>query len=613
MIEYLVKTKGVLVMKMNSLFDAIILYIRIKISNIKTVSLLIERYYGIKKMPDEFYKLLVNHSHDNKLFNILGLKDIYKLIDFLKYGSYSSFDLSGILSPIDYFRLSQKHVKPIIEKLKNLPFDNSQLCLKELIADNIHWKLRKNPICDDEEYFKIAIKMYYSIGLDNSLSLLESKYGTIDYEIIYYLFNNLNILKRKSDERFINFLFNNKKDPNNTMRLILNGEYIDIFINFDYIYNSLDYYIEKLGTNLNKNKLSSLLKERYVAKQLDNPQISSDITDDMISSYHHRYGITESEQEILEENMRAYNSKLKNKDKSSIMKIPNMILSGYTFELIPLNDSRNLVMGYRSGNCFRINGDAMMLFNNFLSNPHMRILSISSLEQKDFGMVLLMRNGNTLIAQGIELSNRIEKNIDKERIYDAVRLFLKNLMNEMNANGDEIVATIIGLSNNNTSLYNQNILPFIINPIFDGNLTFYNGINNYQGLLDLEDGKSLNDIKLFVPDKYYYEKEEQILRRNYTMSRNNAAYAEIEKILISLRFAKYMSSSKEDIIQYYKNLVGKKELFTICTLSWFITVFSDGSIDSFIASSDKDTLNTFNLELDKVKTIQGKKKSRIKI
>ncbi len=600
-------------MKMNCLFDAIILYIRIKTSNIKTVSLLIERYYDTKKMPDEFYKLLVNHSHDNKLFNILRLKDIYKLIDFLKYGSYSSFDLSGILSPIDYFRLSQKHVKPIIEKLKNLPFDNSQLCLKELIADNIHWKLRKKPICDDEEYFKIAIKMYYSIGLDNSLSLLESKYGTIDYEIIYYLFNNLNILKRKSDECFVNFLFNNKKDPNNTMRLILNGEYIDIFIHFDYIYNSLDYYIEKLGTNLNKNKLSSLLKERYVAKQLDNPQISSDITDDMISSYHHRYGITESEQEILEENMRAYNSKLKNKDKSSIMKIPNMILSGYTFELIPLNDSRNLVMGYRSGNCFRINGDAMMLFNNFLSNPHMRILSISSLEQKDFGMVLLMRNGNTLIAQGIELSNRIEKNIDKERIYDAVRLFLKNLMNEMNANGDEIVATIIGLSNNNTSLYNQNILPFIINPIFDGNLTFYNGINNYQGLLDLEDGKSLNDIKLFVPDKYYYEKEEQILRRNYTMSRNNAAYAEIEKILISLRFAKYMSSSKEDIIQYYKNLVGKKELFTICTLSWFITVFSDGSIDSFIASSDKDTLNTFNLELDKVKTIQGKKKSRIKI
>ena len=123
--------------------------------------------------------------------------------------------------------------------------------------------------------------------------------------------------------------------------------------------------------------------------------------------------------------------KLKKKTKTSIPKTDIHSYGDYTFEMIPLNDVRNLVMGYRAGNCFRINGDAFILFNNFLISPHMRLLSISTDEYKDFGMVLLMRNGNVLISQGIETSKRVPNNLLGEKLYMAVKYAVKEIMDNI--------------------------------------------------------------------------------------------------------------------------------------------------------------------------------------
>ena len=399
----------------------------------------------------------------------------------------------------------------------------------------------------------------------------------------------------------MNFLFSNKKDPNNNMRLILEGDSLKLFLNFDYFYNSLDYFIEQLCGKLNKNKVTILLKERFVAPYLPNPELNGVILDDMISSFYHKYGIQDSEKEIVDMNIEAYNSKLKKKTNSSIIKTDIPKIGEFSFELLPLDDARNLVMGSLAGNCFRINGDALVLFNNFLTNPHMRIMSISTEDYKDFGMVLLMRNGNVLIAQGIEISKRVPDYITGEKIYNAVQKAIKYVMDKINEEDDEIVASIIGLSNNNTIPYNRNLLPFIINPILNNNHQYYNGIENYQALLDLKEGKSINDIKLYIPNKLYYENSNHIYRRDEFTVSNSANYRKIEKILISLRYARFNTMPKEELICHYSELSSKKEICTICTLHWFIMVFEDGTIDSFINTDNPEIVSEYNSELEKIK------------
>ena len=110
-------------------------------------------------------------------------------------------------------------------------------------------------------------------------------------------------------------------------------------------------------------------------------------------------------------------------------------------ELLSLSNPRNLTHGYRAGNCFRINGDASILFSQFLDSDHMRILSFSTQEHKDYAMVLLMRNGNTLIAQGIETSKWVPSELTGKKLYDVTKESLKQIMDYMNNNGDEIVVS----------------------------------------------------------------------------------------------------------------------------------------------------------------------------
>lgn len=577
------------------------------------IKLFLNNYYNIDNFPEEFYRLFVYNVHSNrykKLFDILQTRNIFDLISFLK--QEETEDIEKIINPVDYFNLPSKQINFLISLIKSLNVENNELKLKKIIAKDPQWQLRRKYISNEKEYLKIAIKMFLSVGMDNSIDILNGKYGQIDYDIIYFLFNNLNVINKddKSNKVFNEFLFNNKKDSNNNMRLLLEGKSIELFINFDYFYNSIEFYIQKLGNKLNRNKVSILLKERFLSPRIDNPELSGDILEDMISSYYHKYGITDSESEIIQKNMDAYNLKLKTKTNCSIIKTDIPKEGEFIFELLPLNDARNLVIGYRTGNCFRINGDAFILFDNFLTNPHMRILTISTEEYKDFGMVLLMRNGNVLIAQGIEISNRVPNTLNSELLYNAVKNAVNYIMNEMNKNNDEIVASIIGLSNNNTIPYNQNILPFIINPIINSNSSFYNGIDNYQGLLSLKEGKNIKDIKLFIPDIKYYDNSDIIYKRDISTFHQNSDYNQIEKILISLRYARFKITPREKLIYYYSDLLKKHEIYTECTYNWFIMLFEDGTIDSFINTDNPEINREYSKRLELIKNKKVKKRTK---
>lgn len=567
------------------------------------VELFIKEYYYLKEeMTKEFYELIINQLHNGKylsLFDTLIEKNIYLLISYLKYSSEDIVGLEDIITPLQYYNIPKRYINHIIEKLKKLDIKNNDSNLDNIVKDETIWLLKKLPHFNYQEYMNIAYKIYLSIGLNNGLELLGNKYGLVDYEKIHFLFLELNVkdgLNEESKENFCNFLFKNKRDYNNTFRQMLRGEFIELFLNFDYFHNNFNYFIDRLGVNLPKDKVRLLIKDRFLTHSAVVPQITRDILDDMLSSYYCKSEYLDiSRDEVYSKNMDIYNKYLKNKYKSSIPMIDVNTDSELYCDVLSLNDPRNLVLGYRSGNCFRINGDASILFHNFLKSEHMKLVSISTKENKDYAMMLVMRNGNVLIGQGIEVSKWVSSNIKGKKLYDTCRLVLKQMMDYMNSNGDEIVATIIGCSNENVSEYNNQILPFLVNPILDINGNYYNGIYNYQCLLDLYDGRSLSDIKLYIPSIKYLDKRDSVLRRYNSIYDNN--YREIEKRLIALRF---LRSQKEGNYQFYNKLSNHREVYTCCNKDWYITLFDDGTTDGFVANIDERAKEEYDLELAKI-------------
>lgn len=583
--------------------------------NIEYIKIFIKDYFLlVEDMPNDFYELLLNQMCSNNymnLFRIFTEKNIYLLISYLKYNKEEFSELEEILTPLEYYNISKKHINIIIGLLKKLEFKVNNSYLNDLIKDDTIWLLKREPQFTEEEYRSIAYKIYLTIGFDNGVELLSLKYGEIDYEKVYFLFSRLdtkNCLKDIYRNAFVLFLFNNKKDSGNIFRQMLTGEFKELFLNFDYFYNNFSYFVSKLGIKLSKARVKLLLEERYLSKNVLIPEMTADILDDMLSSYYYKYDVLDTpKQEVYKKNFEIYNQLLRGKCKSSIPQIDLDVNEGLLCETLSLNDPRNLVLGYRAGNCFRINGDASILFNNFLKSEHMRLVSISTIEHKDYAMMLIMRNGNVLIGQGIEVSKWAPSNIKGKKLYDTCREVLRKMMEYMNSMGDEIVATIIGSSNSNVSEYNSQILPFLINPILENSSNYYNGIYNYQCLLDISEGKNLYDIKLYVPSVRYFDKREPVLRRTNKVCVKDSNYIEIEKRLRTLRFIRIKKDGNYD---FYKNLLQLSELYVSCNKDWYIILFYNGTIDSFVCSEDERAIEEFNKELVSVQEISRKRLGR---
>jgi len=394
-----------------------------------------ENYSLDEDMPDDFYELIINKINNNKvlsLFYILTERDIYLLISYLKYNCEDVSMLKDIITPLQYYISPKKHINHIMEKLMELEKKNDDGILSDKIKDELLWKLKRIPHYQIDEYINIAYKMYLSIGLDNGLELLDDKYGKIDYEKIYFLFLILEVnnkLNLEYQDAFCKFIFENKKDYNNIIRQMLRGEFSELFLNFDYFYNNFDYFVDRLGIKMSKDRVKSLIKDRFLTSSPECPKMTGDIIMDMISSYYCKYEYRDiDEGDIYKKNMEVYNKYLRDKYKSSIPEISAISNDKFKCEVLSLSDPRNLVMGYRSGNCFRINGEAATLFHNFLKSEHMRLVSVSTLENKDYAMMLVMRNGNVLIGQGIEVSKWAPSNIKGKEFLISIKFLFLVLM-----------------------------------------------------------------------------------------------------------------------------------------------------------------------------------------
>ena len=539
----------------------------------------VREFYGVGDMPHDFYEILLTKIKTKQVLSSIISQDIYILISYLQHNSEDTEELREYLTPEDYFLISRKQITKLEQLLQQMSKEPN--ILSPLIEEELIWKLRRRPVYSQEEYQELAYKLYQAFGFNNSSELISGKYGTVNYEQLHFIIKNIEPkdYSQEERERINNYLFGDKKSFNSPIRQMLNGRVIPLFINFDYFYNNNQYFVDKLGKKLPLDRLKLLLEERFITTEPTTPEITAELKEDMLSSYYHKYSETTTEpKEVIDKNIDLFTEKLRNKYASSIPQIPlQSDDEEIKVELLNLSDPRNLTHGYRSGNCFRVNGDAAILFSKFLDSDHMRILSFSTPEHKDYAMVLLMRNGNVLIGQGIETSKWVPQEFKGKRLYDLTKNALKQVMNYMNSRGDEIVGTIIGATNENVTVYNNNYLPFIVSPNLENSSNYYNGVSTYQCLLDLAPSKTISDMKAYVPEIRYYDQREQVLSR-----KNNYPHQDIERRIISLRFQR---TKTVEGFSFYEQMLNKREQETICNKDWYITVFTDGTVDSFISDT----------------------------
>lgn len=571
-----------------------------KEKNITYIKIFLEEYYGIdsNELSELFFHQLVGSSYIC-LFNIVTYRNIYALISYLKYNAEIINNINE-LTPEQYLTIPRRYINKIVNMLEKLPSKHSD----EYLTLELEWLIKKTPIYSKTAYILVAYKMFIAFGYESSLEILNNVYGNIDYEMLYYLIVDLNV-KNGAKPLLQRLLFQNKKEYNNLFRQMINGSFKDLFIHFSYFYNEFDYFVSRLGSKMNKEKIISLLKERYIPNHIEVPGITGDVLDDMVDSYRHRYDLQDTkESEIIKKNIDIYRQYLKGKYLSSIPQINIALDNGYISEILDLDDSRNLVMGYRAGNCFRINGDAAILFKQFLSSEHMRLVSISTLSYKDFAMMLVMRNGNVLIGQGIEVSRYAPKDIQGKDLYDTCKSTLKQLMDYMNSNGDCIVATIIGATNEHVTRYNNQLLPFLVSPILENLGDYYNGIYNYQCLLNLREHCDIKSMKTYIPTMRYLDKRPSIIRRIDGHYKED--YFVIEKIIIGLRFQKM---EKEGLESVRNSLMHTGEVYCACNKDWYIVLYQDGTIDSFIDSCDSRAWEEY---INERNALNNYKKNKVK-
>lgn len=93
-----------------SVFDVVKLYgifANLEINDLNYIKLFINNYYHLEEIfPDNFYKMFLKEVQGDKykeLLDIILQKDIFLLINFLKYGKNYKLKLDKSVTPLKYF------------------------------------------------------------------------------------------------------------------------------------------------------------------------------------------------------------------------------------------------------------------------------------------------------------------------------------------------------------------------------------------------------------------------------------------------------------------------------------------------------------------------------
>ena len=562
---------------------------------INYIALLLKHYYQFDdKLHDDFYYYVLKEIYQGN-GEVFDKENIFQVIDKYKGLSLNANELDFIITPNQYLEIPTKNIHKIIKLLVDKMYTCPKNKLDNLYQNEDLYKLSRQANFLESECISLAYKLYLSMGFTNSLELLQNKYGEVSFATLYFLIYPIDVTKISvPNEELTTFLFGGEKE-NSAMASILNGSSKELYLNFSYFYQNFVYYYKELQGNVSRKRVEALLKDRFLTFDPVYPNIKRDVVDDMIKSFHNKYIYNDySDKQIENLNYAFYEENISHQISSSIPQI--QVYNGdYKASILAKNDPKVLVMGYRANNCFRLNGDASVLFKKVIASKHCRVVSVSRAKDNDIAMAIIIRNGNVIVAQGIEISQSYQNIVDRKEIYLTIEKFMKQLMNEMNEKGDVIVATMIGCSNSNVSDFNSKFLSFRVTPILneDQFSTYYDGFHFPQCLISVKENTSLGDIKLFTPTFEYLDQRDEVL----CLKPNDYSYV---RNLVNQRLMaiSYFADTQMRRIRR-QSMYEVKEIY--CNVDWYLIVFENGEIEGTYLDKDPRAKEEYEFSLSRVK------------
>ena len=543
-------------------------------------------YYSRVSLEEKVYYILLNENQDEIVKEKL-LK--YLIVRILKDSSVNSEMMynalkrnlnNGLLNYNDIKCLTSnydvitKDLKLIFYLKFNIALSNARylhgITSEQLSKINVKHINKLSKFLEDKtqdelsSIYGLCIKIYFIFGYERSIEILSGKFG--QYNRIFL--DNVaktdvtNVLMKEEgnkflpilDKRFINFMFEAPK--NNHFINMFNDKDSELYKMWYYLYNNYDEILEKCHNEITLKKVMAILKtEKYdVDRNVITPDNyllnnNSFLENIILGNKTHA-----SNNDILKKVVEIY-SQMRKRVESSIPYVKGVSTSGYTYEVMKLDDLQIFELGYKANCCIRTLDIAHnhLLYAALCRNG--RILIIYDKLGDVAAFCPLKRNGNVLIANSIECVDK-KISVNGHFISTAFKEGMEKIVDVSKQSDEPIELVCIG----SASYLKPDTEPFPKNypipTIFEKYDEVYRDTDSYHKKLDVvykDINFNFKNIKSKNPVVSYMDPRDEIKYADFCVDRyyNDDVINIINAINYSIDTTNYMPISKYSIRSVY--------------------------------------------------------------
>ena len=396
--------------------------------------------------------------------------------------------------------------------------------------------------------YGVCIKMYFIFGYERSIDILSGNFG--QYNRIFLdnvAKTDVTRIEMQAegnkflpiiDKRFINFMFETPK--NNHFIDMFNNKDSELYKTWYYLYNNYEEVLEKCHNEITLKKVNAILEtEKYdIDRKIITPDNyllnNSSFLENIILGNKTQY----SNNEVLRKIVQIY-SQMKQRVESSIPYVKGVSTSGYTYEVMKLDDIQIFELGYKANCCIR----TLDIAHNHLLHAALcrngRVLIIYDKLGDVAAFSPLKRNGNVLIANSIECVNKAE-GINTYSISNAFKEGTKKIVEVTKQSREPINLVCIGsessLKPDTTPFPNEYPTP----TIFEKDDEAYRNTDVYHKTLDVvykDSDFDFKNIKSKNPDVSYMDPRDEIKFVDFLESRYNNNSEKVLDVINSINYS----------------------------------------------------------------------------
>ena len=416
-----------------------------------------------------------------------------------------------------------------------------------------------------------SYKLYMIFGYENTIDLLNFKFGYFDYSLLFKLLYNCNIQNAEFEkvgnsyepivnQEFINFLIGDKKDKNTTLKRMLRGELDIIKKEFANLYNNFKRFQTAIGDKIHLNKLLPLLEENPFILLPDEYKLTKDIINNVIKSYKYTDVLPENQTFTVDEKdciinaCEFYHNNLERRVTSSIPRVYGKTEDNYNYEVLKLDDPIIMTLGYQTGCCFRLNGQSKEFLQYCSKSPYGRVIIIKNEKNEICSMIPIIRNGNVINGNSIERNSKG----DAHKIYNALKCAFDDIL-EFSSCYEEnpIIACLV--TNLHSNCFSSRQIKNNIYPISPEEFYTNYGGNTY--IVSSKEGITESDFKLYTPNSIYFDDRPNVLIYNHNME-DSQILKDINKRVQAIHYK--LNEPTNERLKYYR--------YIVCSEDWYLNL-----------------------------------------